>query len=203
MPLPPLVGALTVAVALHAPDDSTRALGRPVSAPVSAPISAPVAVPMPAPIAAPAPVVTRSHTSFAADSLVVEKVAHRLTLYYHGAPVRTYLVALGNPVGDKERRGDRRTPVGIYHIDYRNAQSQFHLALHISYPDERHAARAHAAGWSPGGDLMIHGLPNGQGDVGPDHRQDDWTNGCVAVTDEEIEEIWRAVPDGAVVEIKP
>ena len=125
MPLPPLVGALTVAVALHVPDDSTRALGRPVSAPVSAPISAPVAVPMPAPIAAPAPVVTRSHTSFAADSLVVEKVAHRLTLYYHGAPVRTYLVALGNPVGDKERRGDRRTPVGLYHIDYRNARPKY------------------------------------------------------------------------------
>lgn len=200
MPLPALVGALTVAVALHAPDDSTtRAVGRPASAPVSAPVTTPA----PAPIAAPAPVATRSHTSFAADSLVVEKAAHRLTLYYHGAPVRTYLVALGNPAGDKERLGDRRTPVGLFHIDYRNAQSRFHLALHISYPDERHAARAHAAGWSPGGDLMIHGLPNGQGDVGPDHRQDDWTNGCVAVTDEEIEEIWRAVPDGAAVEIKP
>jgi murein L,D-transpeptidase YafK len=155
------------------------------------------------PIAIPAPVVTASHSEFVADSLVVEKLAHRLTLYYHGARVRTYLVALGDPSGDKERLGDRRTPNGLFHIDYRNPQSRFHLALHISYPDARHAARARAAGFAAGGDLMIHGLPNGQGDVGESHRQDDWTNGCVAVTDQEIEEIWRAVPIGTPIEIKP
>jgi murein L,D-transpeptidase YafK len=208
MPLPPLAGVLAAVVAFHAPDDSARTTGhRAPATVVLAPAPEPTAAPTPAPspdrLVVPDPVATGSRYSYAADSLVVEKAAHRLTLYYRGAPVRTYLVALGNPVGDKERLGDRRTPLGVFHIDYRNPQSRFHLALHISYPDARHAARARASGVAPGGDLMIHGLPNGQGDVGADHRQDDWTNGCIAVTDEEIEEIWRAVPIGAPIEIKP
>jgi len=207
MPLPSLAGVLAAAALLHSPD-STRSTGsssnggaKQPAATAPAPVLAPE--PAPAPLLPPAPVAMTSRHVAAADSLVVEKAAHRLTLYYRGAPVRTYSVALGNPVGDKQRKGDRRTPVGLYHIDSRNPQSRFHLALHISYPDERHAARARAAGVAPGGDLMIHGLPNGQGDVGADHRQDDWTNGCVAVTDEEIEEIWSAVPIGTPIEIKP
>lgn len=139
-----------------------------------------------------------------ADSIVVEKKARRLTLYADGRPMRTYLVALGlNPVGDKVRSGDNRTPEGLFYIDRRNPESRYHLALHISYPGPMHRARAEKLGVEPGGDIMIHGLPNGMGAAGATHRVADWTNGCVALTDQEIEEIWSVVPIGTPVEIKP
>jgi murein L,D-transpeptidase YafK len=139
-----------------------------------------------------------------ADSLVIEKKARRLTLYHLGRPMRTYQVALGRqPVGDKLSAGDRRTPEGLFSIEDRNPNSRFHLSLRISYPDAAHRARAEALGVSPGGDIMIHGLPNGQGSIGAAHRAYDWTNGCVALTDEEIEELWNTVPIGTPVEIKP
>ncbi len=138
------------------------------------------------------------------DSIVVEKKAHRLTLFRDGRPMRTYLVALGgHPMGDKLSAGDRRTPEGMFYIDSRQPNSRYHLALHISYPDAIHRARSLAAGMQPGGDIMIHGLPNGMGAAGALHRQNDWTNGCVALTDEEIEQIWSVVPIGTPVEIKP
>lgn len=138
------------------------------------------------------------------DSIVVEKKARRLTLFRDGRAVRTYLVALGlSPVGDKLRAGDHRTPEGLFYIDRRNPDSRYHLALHISYPDAAHIARSQAIGAEPGGDIMIHGLPNGMGSAGPLHRLNDWTNGCVALTDEEIDEIWSVVPIGTPVEIKP
>jgi len=139
-----------------------------------------------------------------ADSIVVEKKAHKLTLFRDGKPMRTYLVALGsNPVGDKLRAGDNRTPEGMFYIDTRQPNSKYHLALHISYPDATHRARSQAVGAEPGGDIMIHGLPNGMGKAGASHRVADWTNGCVALTDEEIEQIWSVVPIGTPVEIKP
>jgi murein L,D-transpeptidase YafK len=139
-----------------------------------------------------------------ADSIVIEKKARRLTLYHLGRPIRTYQVALGRqPVGDKLSAGDRRTPEGLFSIEDRNPNSRFHLSLRISYPDAAHRARAESLGVSPGGDIMIHGLPNGQGSIGAAHRAYDWTNGCVALTDEEIEEIWNTVPIGTPVEIKP
>ena len=139
-----------------------------------------------------------------ADSIVVEKRAHRLTLFRDGKPTRTFQVALGgNPVGDKFRAGDRRTPEGIFYIDARQPYSKYHLALHISYPDAVHRARSAKLGTEPGGDIMIHGLPNGLGAAGATHREHDWTNGCVALTDEEIEQIWSVVPIGTPVEIKP
>jgi len=138
------------------------------------------------------------------DSIVVEKKARKLTLYRDGKPVRNFLVALGqSPVGDKLRAGDYRTPEGMFYIDARQPNSKYHLALHISYPDQVHRARSQAAGAQPGGDIMIHGLPNGLGKAGASHRQNDWTNGCVALTDEEIEQIWSLVPIGTPVEIKP
>lgn len=138
------------------------------------------------------------------DSIVVEKRAHRLTLFRDGKPAQTYLVALGaNPVGDKLRAGDRRTPEGVFYIDARQPNSKYHLALHISYPDASHRARSAKIGAQPGGDIMIHGLPNGLGAAGATHREHDWTNGCVALTDEEIEQIWSVVPIGTPVEIKP
>jgi murein L,D-transpeptidase YafK len=140
----------------------------------------------------------------AADSIVVEKSKHMLTLYQAGFPVRTYGVALGKePTGDKQRIGDNRTPEGIFRIDFKNPQSKFHMALHISYPDAAHLQRANALGVAPGGDIMIHGLPPAFKSYGASHREFDWTKGCIAVTDEEIEEIWRAVPQGAPIQIKP
>ena len=138
-----------------------------------------------------------------ADSIVIEKRAHRMTLFHMGRPIRVYRVALGaNPGADKVMRGDRRTPEGLFSIEARNPNSQFHLALRISYPGVRHRQMAERLGVDPGGDIMIHGLPNGRGKIGKDHLQTDWTNGCVALTDEEIEEIWSAVPVGTPVEIK-
>ncbi len=139
-----------------------------------------------------------------ADSIVVEKHKHTLTLFREGAPVRSYLIALGSqPVGDKTRIGDGRTPEGLFHIDSRNPQSKYHMSLHISYPDAAHLQRASALGVAAGGDVMIHGLPPAYAKVGAAHREFDWTEGCIAVTDAEIEEIWRAVPNGAPIQIKP
>jgi murein L,D-transpeptidase YafK len=139
-----------------------------------------------------------------ADSVVIEKKRHRLTLYHLGQPIKRYRVALGGqPVGDKVSAGDRRTPEGIFAVEDRNDASDFHLALRLNYPDLRHLARADSLGVSAGGDIMIHGLPTGQGALGARHRLVDWTNGCIALTDQEIEELWRAVPIGTPVEIKP
>lgn len=139
-----------------------------------------------------------------ADSIVIEKKARRLTLYHQGRPLRSFLVALGaSPVGDKRIAGDRRTPEGLFSIDGKNDRSDFHLALHISYPDSAHRVRAELLGASPGGDIMIHGLRNGQGSSGSFHRTVDWTDGCIALTDAEIERVWSAVSVGTPVEIKP
>ena len=139
-----------------------------------------------------------------ADSVVVEKSLRRLTLFVGGLPMRTYDVALGRaPDGAKLQTGDFRTPEGLYFLDARNPQSQFHRGLHVSYPNAQDLARARATGVSTGGDIMIHGLPNGQGQLGAKHRAYDWTSGCVAVTNEEIEEIWDTVPLGTPVRIVP
>ena len=136
--------------------------------------------------------------------MLVLKAPRRLLLLQGDRVLRDYEIALGrNPAGPKRHQGDARTPEGRYRIDSRVADSRFHRALHISYPNDVDRARAAARGIEPGGDVMIHGLPNGQGQVGPAHRNYDWTNGCVAVTDQEIEEIWSAVPVGTVVRIKP
>jgi murein L,D-transpeptidase YafK len=139
-----------------------------------------------------------------ADRIVVEKGARTLTLFRGTTQLKVYRVALGRaPVGPKREEGDHRTPEGSYLIDGRKAESDFHLALHISYPNQDDVAQASARSVSAGSDIMIHGLPNGSGWIGALHRRKDWTDGCVAVTDQEIEEIWRAVPDGAAVEIRP
>jgi len=140
----------------------------------------------------------------AVDSIVVYKHERTLVLYNRGVPIRTYFVALGSkPVGDKERAGDQKTPEGLFYINAHNPASKFHLALRISYPDDAHRARAAAIGADPGGDIMIHGLPLEYSEAGKRHIQNDWTNGCVALSNQEIEEIWHAVPDGTPVQIKP
>jgi lipoprotein-anchoring transpeptidase ErfK/SrfK len=140
----------------------------------------------------------------AADSIVVYKRERTLVLFNRGVPVRNYFIALGSkPVGDKERAGDQRTPEGVFYVNAHNPASKFHLALRISYPDDAHRARAAKLGVDPGGDIMIHGLPKDFSEAGKAHQQNDWTNGCVALSNQEIEEIWRAVPDGTPVQIKP
>lgn len=139
-----------------------------------------------------------------ADRVVVEKAARTLSLYHEGRLLKTYNVALGpNAKGRKEREGDGRTPEGTYVIDSRKADSAFHRALHISYPNAHDRTHARLLGVSPGGDIMIHGLPNGMGFIGKAHRLRDWTQGCIAVTNDEIEEIWRVVPNGTPIEINP
>lgn len=138
-----------------------------------------------------------------ADSILIDKTAHRMTLFRNGQPLRSYAVSLGRGGLDaKTREGDNRTPEGMYRIDGRNPQSAFHLSLHISYPDDRDIAAAMGRGEKPGSDIMIHGLRNGLGWFGIVHRWVDWTAGCIAVTDAEMEEVWRVVPDGAPVEIR-
>ena len=141
---------------------------------------------------------------YSADSIVLDKSERKLSMYDHGVLVKSYLVALGRePVGNKTRRGDGRTPEGVYRIEGRNPNSKYHLALRVSYPNADDRARASRRGVSPGGDIMLHGLPKEFATVGALHRQTDWTEGCAALTNEEIEEIWRAVPNGAWIHIKP
>jgi murein L,D-transpeptidase YafK len=139
-----------------------------------------------------------------ADRVVIAKATREMALLAGGQVFKTYKIALGgNPVGPKEREGDRKTPEGTYVIDFRNPESSFHRALHISYPGPEDLQRASAKGVAPGGDIMIPGLGEGVEWAGADHRYFDWTRGCIAVTNEEIEEIWQVVPDGTPVEIRP
>jgi murein L,D-transpeptidase YafK len=139
-----------------------------------------------------------------ADRIVVEKSARRLTLFRGETPLKSYRVALGrSPNGTKQREGDHRTPEGRYVIDAHKEDSTFHQALHISYPSPADSVAAAQRGVKPGGDIMIHGIRNGLGWLGAFHRVIDWTDGCIAVTDRQIDEIYRAVPDGTPIEIGP
>lgn len=139
-----------------------------------------------------------------ADRVVVLKKQRTLELLSQGKEIKSYKFALGgDPVGPKTQQGDHKTPEGVYVLDFRNVHSQFYKSIHISYPSEHDRALARQKGVSPGGDVFVHGLPNGFGSVGAVHRLKDWTDGCIAVTDEEIDEIWKAVPDGTQIEIKP
>lgn len=138
------------------------------------------------------------------DKVLIEKGLRRLTLLSGGHRFKSYRIALGkNPVGPKEKQGDGKTPEGFYFIESRNRQSTFHFSLRLSYPNELDKKRAKELGVDPGGDIMIHGLKNGNGQVGSAHLLADWTEGCVAVTNREIEEISRLVSDGTPVEIRP
>ena len=139
-----------------------------------------------------------------ADRILVTKSSRTMMLMKGDRILKTYKIALGSaPVGAKQQRGDHKTPEGDYVIDSKNAHSHYHLALHISYPNAVDRARARKLGVPPGGDVMIHGLPPEYAYLGALHRQYDWTWGCIAVTDSEIEEIWSLVPVGTRVQIKP
>jgi murein L,D-transpeptidase YafK len=138
-----------------------------------------------------------------ADSILVEKSSHRMSLIKDGRVLRSYRVALGRGGPEaKSREGDARTPEGSYVIDRHNSHSCCHLALHISYPNAADVALARARGVRPGSDIEIHGLSKATSWLGDWHRARDWTHGCIAVTNSEMEEIWRAVPDGTPIMIR-
>jgi murein L,D-transpeptidase YafK len=118
--------------------------------------------------------------------------------------LKTYRISLGtHTTGPKTCQGDGRTPEGFYIIDGRNQNSHYHRSLHVSYPNANDRTMAKKSRCNPGADIFIHGLPNGSGWLGKTHLLHDWTLGCIAVTDPEIEEIWRLVPNKTVVEIRP
>ena len=138
-----------------------------------------------------------------ADLVLVFKSERRLELRSQGRTLRSYRIALGgNPIGHKVQEGDARTPEGLYQLDWRNAGSQYYKSIHVSYPNDLDAYRAEGLGVDPGGMIMIHGLPN---DFRPERADSllgrDWTNGCIAVRNEDMDEIWHAVDDGTTIMI--
>jgi len=138
------------------------------------------------------------------DRILILKAAHTMTLMRGTDVLKTYKVAISNvPVGAKERAGDHKVPEGKYVIDRKNPQSKFHLALHVSYPNAADRVLARKLGVEPGGDIEIHGLAKEYAWLGALHRQKDWTDGCVAVTNAEIEEIYAMTEVGTPVEIRP
>lgn len=136
------------------------------------------------------------------DRILIEKSARRMTVYRGGGALKTYRIDLGfAPSGHKQQQGDGRTPEGIYRVNRRNDRSAYHLSIGIDYPRPEDLRRARAAGVDPGGDIFIHGAPNAQ--PAGTRLAADWTAGCVAVTNPEIEELFRATPIGVPVEIRP
>jgi len=136
------------------------------------------------------------------DRIVVHKAARTMELYVGPRLVHVFRgIQLGDPNGAKRFQGDRRTPEGHYRIDYGNGDSAYHLSLHISYPAAEDIARARAAGRSPGGAIFIHGQPGDR--PTPGRLEGDWTDGCIALADDEIEALWRATPDGTPIDIAP
>lgn len=138
------------------------------------------------------------------DSIVVYKSKRELLLYSKGKLLKTYKIALGRkPIGAKAFEGDRKTPEGMYYINDKNPNSGWHKNLGISYPNAADRKRAKQLGKATGGDIKIHGLQNKRGFVSKFHRWKDWTLGCIAVTDDEVDELYRAVKIGTPIEIMP
>ena len=136
------------------------------------------------------------------DHILIEKSARNLTVFRDGIALRSYRIALGfTPTGDKVQQGDGKTPEGLFTVNRRNPKSSFHLSLGLDYPLAKDIAAAKAAGVDPGGDIFIHGQPNGMGQLATIAY--DWTAGCIAISDHEIEELWRVVQTGTTVEIRP
>ncbi|HKQ89031.1 MAG TPA: L,D-transpeptidase family protein [Candidatus Acidoferrales bacterium] len=139
-----------------------------------------------------------------ADRIFIVKSSRTMTLLHGKEVLKVYKIALGTqPRGAKQRQGDHRTPEGRYRVDSKNPHSRFHLALHLSYPNAIDRENASRLGVNPGGNIEIHGLPAGYAWVGAMQHRFDWTDGCIAVTNHEIEEIYPMVPVGTLVEIKP
>ncbi len=138
------------------------------------------------------------------DYIMVDKTARKMKVYADGKRLKTYRISLGrNPVGDKEFQGDYKTPEGVYSINTKNPNSRYHKNLGISYPDSDDVAVARKLGKPAGGDIKIHGLKPGLGYIGKFHLWLDWTQGCIAVTNPEIDELYDRVATGTKIEIKP
>jgi len=138
------------------------------------------------------------------DKIEILKSARKMNVYQNGKILKTYKIALGtNPIGPKEFQGDGKTPEGKYKVDGKNPNSLYHKNLGVSYPNEDDTARAKKLGKSPGGDIKIHGIGKTFGYLGAAHALTDWTLGWIAVTNEEIDEIYAHTPVGAEIEIKP
>jgi murein L,D-transpeptidase YafK len=139
-----------------------------------------------------------------ADRVVVRKSERKLLLMSGDSILRTYKIALGlNPVGHKERAGDFRTPEGRYQLTRRNTRSEYFLSIQVSYPSERDVQRARRNRWDPGGAIMIHGLPNQLRHAPSYYESRDWTDGCIAVSNADMLEIWLLTPENVPIEIRP
>ena len=139
-----------------------------------------------------------------ADHVVVKKAARRLELHSNGEVFRSFPIALGaNPEGHKQREGDQRTPEGTYRLDWRNVNSAFFLAMRVSYPNGDDIRRARARGVHPGNNIMIHGLPNEPLHPSDHYLYADWTDGCIAVSNSAMIDIWLSVPDDTPITILP
>ena len=138
------------------------------------------------------------------DKVIAFKERRKMMLVKNGDTLKTYQISLGkNPAGPKEKEGDKKTPEGKYILDWRNPNSKYHLSIHISYPNNDDKRKAALNGVNPGGEIMIHGCPNGLGWNWKYYKVNDWTDGCIAVNNEEIEEIWNVVENGTEIEIFP
>ena len=139
-----------------------------------------------------------------ADEVIVVKSEKRLYLLHRNEPFASFPVTFGsNPKGHKQMRGDGRTPEGSYVLDYKNPNSKFYKSIHISYPNRRDREYARRNGMDPGGDIMIHGHPNGDGGAAPVLQLFSWTDGCVALSDSNMDVIWESVDPGTPIEIRP
>jgi murein L,D-transpeptidase YafK len=139
-----------------------------------------------------------------AERIVIEKSRRKLTLVRADHVVREFDIALGgNPVGPKQKSGDSRTPEGEYVVDFKNLYSNYYLSVRLSYPNAKDVERAHKLGLDPGGNIMIHGMPNGIAWPYPGYVGHDWTDGCIAVSNSAMQEIWLAVRENTPVEILP
>lgn len=138
------------------------------------------------------------------DSIVVLKNKREMNVYHHGQLLKTYHVCLGpDPVGPKHFKNDGKTPEGLYLINGKNPNSHYHKALGVSYPSPGDVHYANSYGRPTGGDIKIHGLPNGKGYLANEFRKEDWTLGCIALTDDEIDEVYAHVAVGTCVNILP
>jgi murein L,D-transpeptidase YafK len=155
-------------------------------------------------ICATIPQVSRTEDIAVADRIVVHKAEHKLYLYSGSHLLGEYRVALGlSPVGQKERERDFRTPEGRYFLARRNSRSEFFLALQVSYPNKEDEQRAHKNGWSPGGAIMIHGYPNAPKHPSAYYESNDWTDGCIALSNSDMVEVWMRTQDNIPIDIYP
>ncbi|MGD9042366.1 MAG: L,D-transpeptidase family protein [Desulfobacterales bacterium] len=145
-----------------------------------------------------------AHSGQVADMVIVEKSESRLYLMRAGEVFASFRVAFGaNPEGHKQQQGDERTPEGKYVLGYKNAGSAFYKSIHISYPNAKDRAEAHKRGVDPGGDIMIHGQKNGYGKFAAIVQRFNWTDGCIALSDSDMDLVWNAVKPGTPIEIRP